>query len=57
MFILTAREYEILLEALAFKYGPGYSDNQTVGHLQAKLSMMMEAVVKAGTSGTSSTPT
>jgi len=44
--MLTAKEIQIILEALREKYGPGYSDNQEIGKLQAKLSIPMEMMSK-----------
>ena len=41
---LTRDEIDLILDALAEKYGPGYSREQKVGALQAKLSMMKELV-------------
>lgn len=42
MIRLTADEIYILLEALQHKYGQGYSKEENVGKLQAKLSIMGE---------------
>lgn len=38
----TAKQIQILLDALAHKYGRGYSDDKEVSALQAKLSIMLE---------------
>jgi hypothetical protein len=43
---LTYREIMILLQALASKYGPGYSHQPEVGRLQAKLSIALEMSMK-----------
>lgn len=37
---LTAKEIQIILEALSEQFGSGYSDNKEVSALQAKLSIM-----------------
>ncbi len=42
---LSAEDVRIILEALANQYGPGYAPG-TVGKLQAKLSVMLEAKLK-----------
>jgi hypothetical protein len=44
--MLSAREIQIILEAIREKYGPGYSDNPEIGSLQAKLSILMEMMGK-----------
>lgn len=50
MSLLTAAEIAVLLDALGHKYGPGYSAEVVggvrVGALQAKLSVMAEAVAR-----------
>jgi hypothetical protein len=45
---LSAREIQIVLEALRTKYGPGYAADKEVGQLQAKLSIMLEVRVRMG---------
>ncbi len=44
--MLHPRDILIILDALSDKYGPGYSDDEAVGRLQAKLSIMLEAKTK-----------
>jgi hypothetical protein len=39
---LTTNEIALILDALAEKYGRGYSQVKEVGQLQAKLSIMSE---------------
>lgn len=41
--MLTRDEIKLILELIAEKYGPGYSDIPSVGQLQAKLSIMLQA--------------
>ena len=43
---LTVKEISIILDALAAKYGFGYSEVEHVGALQAKLSIMAEVAQK-----------
>lgn len=43
---LTYKECKLLLELLKDKYGPGYSDDALVGHLQAKLSILLEVAYR-----------
>ena len=47
MIRLTAKECQIIMEALGEKYGDGYSQEPEVGRLQAKLSIMAEAAMRA----------
>jgi len=39
---LTSAEVMLILDALSDKYGRGYSKVPEVGHLQAKLSILLE---------------
>jgi hypothetical protein len=40
--MLTKDEIRLILDLLAEKYGPGYSDIPEVARLQAKLSIMLQ---------------
>ena len=42
--MLTADEIRLLLEALSHQYGFGYNQIKEVSQLQAKLSVMLEAM-------------
>lgn len=48
---LTLEEIHLILDALRDKYGPGYAKDPTVGKLQAKLSMMGQALAVAAPAG------
>lgn len=41
---LTLEEIRLILDALRDNYGPGYAEDPAVGKLQAKLSMMEQAL-------------
>jgi len=45
---LTSNEAKHILSLLANVHGPGYAEEQAVGQLQAKLSIMSEAAIEAG---------
>ncbi len=47
MIKFTSQEIREQLDALREKHGPGYSDDPAVGKLQAKLSIMLEAALRA----------
>ncbi len=43
---LSAHELDLIFDALQAKYGRGWSKDQDVGRLQAKLSVMLEAATQ-----------
>ncbi len=43
---LSVKETQIILDALREKHGPGYSGDEEVGMLQAKLSINLEIANK-----------
>jgi hypothetical protein len=47
--MLTEQEIHIILDLIAEKHGPGYSDDAEVCALQAKLSILLEAATRKAT--------